>query len=611
MFRCSTSLSVAAAVAASALLPAAAAQMPPGCTMTMGGSSGAVLPADQLPPPVPMDGIGNVQMGISSSQPEAQRWFNQGLNLFYDFWDYESARAFEQAVRTDPKCAICYWGLYEAEAFRGESSKPFARTALARAQQLASNASPQERRYIRAALEHEAAVKKAGPDGEPNQAAEIATWRSAVAAEPRDTNARLFLAGAVNDGFDDAGNPKKGQREAQQLIQSVLKQEPHNSAAHHYWIHAVEASAHPEQGLGSAAVLASLAPTSGHMVHMPGHIYYRTGNYAAAEKAFAASTVADERYLREQHVSVDDDWNYVHNLMYAIANVMEEGKLDEATALSGKLTGARGRRPETLYTGSARDSIARIDPQLPVAMRTGDYAGVAKLVSAHTPFAALPHLRALQEELLAFAEGMQALQAHQQPAAEAASKTLDAGLWRLSEQEKDAKRAAALRDKRATAAKDTAATEPPPSQDANLKPLIATLSILSLELRGGLLIASGKVPEAQMLFTQAQTEEHELGYREPPSFIRPVGETAGALLLGAGKYSEARAAYENALKDRPDSGFPLYGLAQVDEASGASDATLPAYRKFLAAWKTADAALPELTHAHAYLAQHDTVTATK
>src|SRR5581483_7544567 len=102
------------------------------------------------------------------------------------------------------------------------------------------------------------------------------------------------------------------------ILQSILKDEPDNSAANHYYIHALEGSEHPEQALHSAEVIASLAPASGHIVHMPGHIFFRIGDYARAEQAFVASMHVDEQYMHEQHVSPDNDWNYVHNLMYAI-----------------------------------------------------------------------------------------------------------------------------------------------------------------------------------------------------------------------------------------------------------------------------------------------------
>ena len=186
---------------------------------------------------------------------------------------------------------------------------------------------------------------------------------------PKDTQARIFLAQAVGD-----------QKEYLAILQSVLKDEPDNSAANHYWIHALEASPHPEEALQSAEILASLAPTSGHMVHMPGHIFYRIGDYARAEKAFTASMETDERYMREQHIQPDDDWNYVHNLMYAIANLLEEGKLKDATALSMKLTGARGQLDTTLYTNASRDSISRLNPLLPVALRTANWQQVIELL---------------------------------------------------------------------------------------------------------------------------------------------------------------------------------------------------------------------------------------
>ena len=239
------------------------------------------IPPDQLPVPERLTGIGNVHIQITAT-PEAQAWFNQGLNLLHDFWDYESARAFEQSIRADPQCAMCYWGL--------------------------------------------------------------------------------------------------------------LKDDPQNSAANHYFIHGVEASTHPEQALHSAEILASLAPSSGHMVHMPGHIFFRLGDYARAEQTFDASLHVDETYMREQHVAVDDDWNYVHNLMYAIANLMEEGKLKEATAYSAKLTNARGELDSTLYPFSPRDSISRLDPKFPVALRTADWPQVISLSQSKEPPASQPNL---------------------------------------------------------------------------------------------------------------------------------------------------------------------------------------------------------------------------
>ena len=178
---------------------------------------------------------------------------------------------------------------------------------------------------------------------EGDKKSEIAVLRTLAAKYPKDVEGRIFLAIAVEDGYDEAGEPKAGEKEGISILEGVLRDAPNDSAANHYWIHAMEPGNHPEKAIASATVLASLAPTSGHMVHMPGHIFYRVGNYPEAEHWFAASTVADERYMRDQHVGVDDDWNYVHNMMYGIANLMEQGKLTEANALSDRLAGARGQ----------------------------------------------------------------------------------------------------------------------------------------------------------------------------------------------------------------------------------------------------------------------------
>src|ERR1700744_1481036 len=375
------------------------------------------LPApESLPVPVKMSGIGNSHLTITAA-PEAQAWFNQGLTLLHDFWDYESERAFEQGVRVDPKCAMCYWGLYQALMFRNGEPNAYTAQALANAVRLKPHVSKHEQLYIDAAAASDAAVNAAKPDEDPDNTKEIAIWRQIVKQYPNDLQAKLFLAGTLHDGYDDDGNPKKGQKEQIALIREVLKAAPDDSAANHYWIHAVEASPHPEQAIQSAALLASLAPASGHMVHMPGHIYYRVGDYAQAELWFAASTAVEERYQREQQVSVDNDWNYVHNMMYAIANQLEQGKMQEATALSAKLSGARGEFGPTLYTHSPRDGMTRLDPELPVALRTGDWNAVLRMLKDSKLGAGatavgkddvkLPNLTFFAGQLKEFAAGME------------------------------------------------------------------------------------------------------------------------------------------------------------------------------------------------------------
>jgi tetratricopeptide (TPR) repeat protein len=573
------------------------------------GTSGAAMPPmegmhafpppDQLPVPIHMTGIGNSHITIRAT-PEAQAWFDQGLSLLHDFWDYESAKAFEQAIRVDPSCAMCYWGLAQAEQSRGDENRVYGEDALAEAVRLEGKASKTDRLYI------EAARAGAQPAID-SRASQVALYRKLVKKEPHDDEARIYLANAVGDGFDENGDPKAGMKEKIALLEAVLRDNPNDSAANHYWIHAMEPSNHPERAIPSAALLASLAPTSGHMVHMPGHIYYRVGDYASADRWFSASMQADEQYLRTQHVSVDDDWNYVHNMMYSIANQMEQGRLEDANALSDHLAAARGEPSATLYIWSARDALSRVSRRLPVALRVGDWNAMLDLLDE----ANLPdrdntaHLRFLRDELRYFATGMQALEKGDAAAAEMASARMDAGLWR---QQQDAKAAADAKAKedaakaQAAPARADAATRPataPLDPDAILDPLVTTLGIASEELRAGVLLAQGKTDEAKKMYGEAIAAEKKLGYHEPPYYIRPVAETEAEALLRAKDYAGAKAAYQAALVERPNSGWELYGIARADELAGNTAAAQTEYAAFLKAWPSADATLPEVTHAKA------------
>jgi tetratricopeptide (TPR) repeat protein len=548
-----------------------------------------IPPPEQLPVPIRMTGIGNSHIQIKANA-EAQAWFDQGLSLMHDFWDYESAKAFEQSIRVDPNCAMCWWGLAKTEGVRRGDNMVYAGRALDEAVRLKAHAGGAEKLYIEA----DRADQQAKGD---DHSQAIAILRKLVRKYPHDPEARIFLATAVEDGYDDKGEPKPGEKEGIAILESVLCESPNDSAANHYWIHAIEPGNHPERALGSAALLASLAPTSGHMVHMPGHIFYRVGNYPEAERWFAASMAADERYMREQHVSPDDDWNYVHNMMYAIANLVEQGKFSAANALSDHLADARGRLSASLYIWSARDQMSRISRRLPVALRVADWDTVLALLGQASlgDGKKTANLRFLATELSDFATGMKALDGHDAEAAQAASDRMDAGLWRQHQEQAISANHAA--DTNSTKDKKSEPPTAPVSPDADSGPLVKCLSIASLELRAGVLAERGKLDEAKMIFASAAAEEKKLGYHEPPMYIRPVGETEAAALLRAKDYAGAKAAYEAALAERPGSGFGLYGLALVKDLSGDSAGARVGYQVFLKAWPAADASLPEVARA--------------
>lgn len=570
--------------------------------MAMPAAESAALPPEKLPKPVMLTGIGNGSLEITTSIPEARVWFTQGLNLLHDFWDYESSRAFEESVRLDPNCAMCFWGLYQAESFRGENDG-WATAALQQARALSKSATPAERLYIKASLEAEKEKQKsksrgpaanskgwsiAGEQAAHVDSKETKVLRKLVALQPNAIQPKIFLAESLIDGFDKESKPKPGTREAQAILAGILAAHPEDSAANHYWIHAQEAGLHPELALPSARKLGALTPTSGHMVHMPGHIFYRVGDYEAGRLSFEASTRADEAYMQAQSVSVEDDWNYVHNLMYLIADLLEAGRLEEATAASGKLTGARGQRGTTLYRGNMRDGIARIDPLLPVALRSADWARASALLQADHPDAALVNLGNLRNALLEYSKGMAALAVGDTSAAASQSKALDDLLG-------------ALPASPAMHMPGMSATNGPPSKDAFAAPVHSFLDVAALELRGAVQLAQGKSAEADTTFGKAADAERALGYHEPPFYIRPVAESRGDALMRAKRFADAKVAYQQALKERPNSGFPLYGVAQADVAAKDTASAVNDYRAFLDAWKDADDRLPQIETARRWL----------
>ena len=564
-------------------------------------SETSVVAPDKLPAPQKLTGIGNLHFPISSKNPETQAWFDQGMNLVFDFWDYEANRAFEQAIRTDPNCAICHWALSESLGIHNSEVAGYAHDELAKAVALRSHADKREKMYIDAAQAESGSITGHYTSKGGSEDRSKAILRQIVKKNPHDIAARLLLAESLQDGYDrDTGKARPGTAEMIEILQGILKEKPDDSAANHLWIHAVEASPHPEQALHSAAVLADLAPNSGHMTHMPGHIFFRTGDYQRAQVSFDLSESVDEAYMKTQHVAADDDWNYVHNLMYSIANLLEQGRDEQAAAVSAHLVEARGVRASTLYPWSTRDAITRLNPLLPIALRSGDWQRVESLLAAANPPAALPNLQALGSSLKSFAQGMQMVGAGQLEPARTHSAELDAQLWRLSQQleQQDAAEKAKPKKDAAAPANEVQPTDP------SLPAMLKNLAILSLELRAAILIKTDKITEAQALFDQARKDETDLGYREPPAFIQPVAEQEAELLAVANQNSAAEKAWQKALEDRPNSGYPLYGLAELAEKSGDAAKTTAAYQRFLTAWKSADNGQPQVQHAQQWMTAH-------
>jgi tetratricopeptide (TPR) repeat protein len=270
-------------------------------------------------------GIGDAHHPVSTHNPQAQQFFDQGLRFIYDFNHDEAARSFQHAAELDPKLAMAYWGV--AEAVGPNYNDPAdperykrAHDAVQRAMDLSASASESDQAYIQAMAKRFPAdsksdLKKAAEDYRD-------AMRQVVSEFPDDLDAAtLFAEAGMNlhpwGLWHIDGTPEAGTDEIVSTLESVMKRDPNSLGAIHYYIHAVEASANPERALAGANKLAALAPAAGHIVHMPAHVYIRTGDYEAAVKTNEQAASVDRAYLKATGAQgIYPMMYYSHNLHF-------------------------------------------------------------------------------------------------------------------------------------------------------------------------------------------------------------------------------------------------------------------------------------------------------
>jgi tetratricopeptide (TPR) repeat protein len=285
-----------------------------------------------------MTGYGNWHHPVSTKNAQAQAFFDQGLRLIYAFNHSEGMRSFQRAAELDPNLAMAYWGIAEAVGpnYNDPASQDRfvqAHAAIEKAQTLADDASESDKAYI-------AALAKrfpADPKSDLRDAAEQYrdAMRDVVKLFPDDLDAAtLFAEAGMNlhpwGLWRPDGTPEEGTEEIVATLESVIRREPNHFGAVHYYIHSVEASSSPERALAGANRLAQLAPAAGHIVHMPAHIYIRTGDYEAALKTNQKAALADQAYLKAgAPEGIYSMMYYSHNLHFiAMAAAMNGNYLE-------------------------------------------------------------------------------------------------------------------------------------------------------------------------------------------------------------------------------------------------------------------------------------------
>jgi tetratricopeptide (TPR) repeat protein len=280
-----------------------------------------------------MTGLGDLHHPVSTKNKEAQEFFDQGLRLIYAFNHDEAARSFHKAAQLDPSLAMAYWGI--AEAVGPNYNDPAsddrfkeAHEAIQKAVDLKEHASEAERGYILAMAKR----FPADPKSDRQKAAEEYhdAMREVVKNNPDDLDAAtLFAEAGMNlhpwGLWHQDGTPEHGTEEIVATLESVIQRDPNHLGADHYYIHAVEASNSPERALAAANHLASLAPAAGHIVHMPGHVYIRTGDYAAAVKTNQEAAAVDRAYIKSSGAEgIYPMMYYSHNLHFiAMCSAMD------------------------------------------------------------------------------------------------------------------------------------------------------------------------------------------------------------------------------------------------------------------------------------------------
>jgi tetratricopeptide (TPR) repeat protein len=514
------------------------------------------------PAPALFETFGSLHRDTGSPVPAAQRYFDQGLRMAYGFNHEAAGRAFAEAARLDPDCAICVWG--QALVLGPNINMPMEASAVKdatvlarRAQASSSHARPVDRALIAALLQRYA--DPAPADRKPLDRAYADAMASVARDYPDDDDVATLYAEALMDlspwaYWTSDGKPTEFTQRILATLEHVLQRNPQHIGAMHYYIHATEASPAPQRAEPYADRLAALAPGSGHLVHMPAHTYIRTGRYHDATLTNLAAGTADKAFLAVCHGS---------NGIYPLGYVPHNWHFATMTA---SLTGSR-----TLALEAATQAAQRVDRSM----------------------MATPPLEAMQLFLVAplftqvrFGDWDAILAQPEAPAA----LPFPTAIWHFA-------RGMAQVRKGALAA---AQVELDALRDIAADPAVAKVSFLDINhadglvavavplLRGELLRAQGRHNDGIAALRDAAIAEDALNYDEPADWPLPVRPYLGAALLEAGDARAAEVAYRQDLAIYPDNGWSLYGLAQAQRKLGEAAAAQDSARRHAAAWQWAD-----------------------
>ena len=513
------------------------------------------------------EGMGEFSMPITTADPDAQRYFDQGMILAFAFNHAESVRSFKAAQTLDPSCSMCFWGealaigpninvTSKGKVIMSPAERTAAFSAITQALTLAPGASPREQAYI------QALASRYNGDPDTPRAPLDEAWAQAMGkvseTYPNDLTAAAIHAEALMNTmpwnyWSDDLKAKPATQVVIANLERVLEGAPDHPLAQHLYIHALEASSTPEQAEAVADRLTDLVPGAGHLVHMPAHIFYRVGRYNDAAEANIRAAAVDEAYIAQCNAQgFYPAAYYPHNIHFLWSSATMQGQravsLDSAQRVVDNVRVEQVKQFPTI-------EFFRTVPLLSM-VRFGQWQTI---LSEPQPFAEFR-----------FAEA----------------------IWRYA---------------RGVAFAATGEVAAARAELAQLEPLQADVAVTFLDKRdypGSVLVGiainllkgeiayrqsdyAGAVPH----FERAVAAQDLLPYTEPPFWYYPTRQSLGAALLKAGKPVQAEAVYRADLKQYRHNGWSMFGLMQSLEAQGKTAEAAKVKVHFDAAWQFADTEL--------------------
>jgi tetratricopeptide (TPR) repeat protein len=504
------------------------------------------------------EGFDGYARTVTTDADEAQKWFDQGIQLLYGFNHDEAIRSFEKAAEIDPGCAMAWWGIAYARGLHinhpvmTETQSRLAREAADKAIAALDNESPVERALIEAVSQR---YQWPAPEDRTELDQAYATAMEAVwHSFPTDPDVgALFAESLMNlqpwDLWTAEGKPKGRALEIAALLEKTLGMHPHHPGANHFYIHAIEASPWPELGIPSADRLNKLVPGSGHLVHMPSHIYIRVGRYADALTSNEEAIAADEGYFELSPPPNFYSLYFIHNVHFLSYAAMMEGRYKMALEAARKI---EKQIPQSFLREYVQMADGFMPTTLHVLIRFGKWNEILEEAEPED-WRLLSRTQRHYARCIALANLGRAEQAQAEFAAmQEAAGQMDEN-WKVGN----------------NLASDVVA-------------------IASLMAEGEMAFHSGDRERSYQKLREGVALEDQLAYDEPPGWMQPVRHALGALLLASDLASEAELVYRADLIRHPQNAWALLGLKQSLEKQGKIAESEALAAQVSEAWSRAD-----------------------